>query len=524
MNYTVGEFVGDEIHTVCGMVFSDAPRVRGLTVYMAGVGAMRKCAKMARAGDYGWGPRKGTVGGIRFKRGDKKGSNTVVMPVTAWGLKQSYTANSAALAMDDIESECTSQGYEFTPTATRLAGRITGRHLKSLDIKVRQTRPQFRAMAHAAINPGAMVCITGGSDSNVLAIDRSQAYLHCLQIPLPVPMSWRVISDGVVPDYCDGGIVEATVRVPFDCFGNMPPLPVRMRAFIAYPTGLCRGVWTVDHLRYALEMGCEIVHVHNLIVCETSPWLDGVYREVCGIKHKPLRKAIYTRLWGRLAAIGGYRFVAKEYSSGAVGLVWTDKGKDQDDWKMRPDYRPDAAAFIASSNAVQLNRAVESCDERTVHGTHVDALWTTDRGALAKINNSDPLTDWKVKQDGPLRNYGVGLRDHSGEIAAMGYPAGTPDRAQLREYARKGGGGASFGTALVRDWAGLSPVDSVDAVSAPLHGARALGDPLRGYGPSAMVERYDSAGELDSVRSRWTPAGWADRSEILPCGRGARSV
>lgn len=62
----------------------------------------------------------------------------------------------------------------------------------------------------------------------------------------------------------------------------IPPLPVRLRDRIAYPTGEIEGVWTCLELRNALNMGCRVITVtEGLFWPETrrvfEPWIEKLW-------------------------------------------------------------------------------------------------------------------------------------------------------------------------------------------------------------------------------------------------------
>lgn len=75
------------------------------------------------------------------------------------------------------------------------------------------------------------------------------------------------------------GIYRCEVRVP-DM--HIPPLPLRIGARIAYPTGDFSGTWTSVELLYALEKGCRVKKFEEALVWRGyevlfKPWVDKMF-------------------------------------------------------------------------------------------------------------------------------------------------------------------------------------------------------------------------------------------------------
>lgn len=89
------------------------------------------------------------------------------------------------------------------------------------------------------------------------------AVLSCT--PLPVGMPLRRDGTAALAEYLRGrpGMFRARVSVP-DMW--VPPLPVRTKERVAYPTGDFTGVWAGNELRYAEEVGCKILDVTECMV------------------------------------------------------------------------------------------------------------------------------------------------------------------------------------------------------------------------------------------------------------------
>lgn len=96
--------------------------------------------------------------------------------------------------------------------------------------------------------------------------DVNSAYIHALRtLELPVGEMRELGPSKVESAYRAGkeGVYQARVRVP-DM--HIPPLPLRGRHRIYYPTGNFAGVWTGNELRYAESVGVRIEGIKKGIV------------------------------------------------------------------------------------------------------------------------------------------------------------------------------------------------------------------------------------------------------------------
>ncbi len=451
---------------------------------------------------FGRGRDPGTIGGVSVFCGGK--NRYTLMPLTAWG-GMATTVSEAEDYLTQIEQDCVEAGYVMGRSATALARKVL-RKTVPRGCGVGQLRPQFRSVAHSAVAPGAMSVFRGHADYAV-AVDRSQAYLCGLSVPVPIPGTWQpvtgLISDSVLLG-CDG-FVEATVFIDEDKVVNMPPLSVKRYGFRANPVGAIRGTWPIHVLRWAVKKGHSIVQVHCAAVCDTEPLLEQVRKDCEAIKTKRLRKLVYTRMWGMLSSLGGWRgTVVEGEPHNTVDWFWG--GGDYLSHTLRHDYRPDWSAFLVAENAMMLVDVCESLMRGSVCGTHIDCVWTTDTRAREIANRVDTRSSWHIKGRGELRMWGIGQYEHGGELGVQGMQRDeTTTREDVESWLSTGVTAA--GAALSRDWLGSGyPHDTPDCVSRPLRAGPGgvVGDWLNEPTPDAPI---------------WTPRGWCHK-ELVDAVRG----
>lgn len=413
-----------------------------------------------------------------------------VLPAETWGIEDTEP-ESMTTQLAELGEAIKSEGWEWAPTAATLAGRILAEQAPGLS----QLQPRWRSLAHAAIHQGPMVCARGGAEHGI-AWDRRAAFLTGLRAPMPVPGTWIAIRD---PSWrhvrAHEGIARATVVLSPDAWaGRIPPLPVRLDGQTIYPAGRIRGTWTIDLLRVAESVGATIEALHEAMICQTAPLHTRAADRIEAIKHKGLRKLVYTRYWGRLAALGsfeGRRFAHSCPSDRRIrkfqgsALHWTFKGDPEG--LQRPDYRPDHAAFIASDNHRLMSATLARLKPDATIGAHVDCIWTD--SAMVK---GSPGGDFRKKESGPVRFYGIGIYQCGSHLAAQGYqgPKLTPRR--LATWAGKGG----QGEASQRAWA---------LGQGPTRHAHATSDPV------VLTDRQLVAAQPDGegvTWEGWTPKGW----------------
>ena len=317
------------------------------------------------------------------------------------------------------------EGFRDSVSVAGVAGQIFRKHV----IGAKQLQPRWRRLAHAAIHQGPMACCAGWA-AHAVQYDRRRAFLAAMYEPVPIPGSWCAISgrrwDRI--RRVGNGIVKARVEVDSGSwFGRVPPLPVSHMGKQIYPTGTFIGTWTVPHLICAEDLGCRVVEVIEAATCRVDNMHARAADRICEIDDDSLRKLVYTRYWGRMAARGGY-FGTKERPDvdrrrltriKGSSLFWQWGGIQTDSHLCPPDYMPDHAAYISSRNSIEMAMALASLEPYQVIGTHIDAIWVA---GPATFGNA-----WKVKGNGILRFYGVGTYNHAGEVAAQGVTDATVD-------------------------------------------------------------------------------------------------
>lgn len=367
------------------------------------------------------------------------------------------SAIAAEKEINTMRSAISEEGLKWAITPGSLAGRICRDNAPT-----RQLAPRWRQLAHSAIHQGPMVCLMGGAE-NAVSLDRERAFLQAIYAPVPTG-DWCPVPPGALDAVYDlPGIIKATVRIPRERYAGMvPPLPVRLHGYTIYPVGTVKGTWTLDMLRDAITNGyCEIETVHEIMVCQALPLHAVAAERIERIKDKQLRKMLYTRYWGRLAATGGYegfRSMLFPNPRNIMGsdLHWYYFGISPTSHIAPPDYRPDHAAFISSHNHIAMNRALRKYKKDTVIATHVDCIWTNDE----TVNPGETLRE---KQRGKARFYGVGCYKVGEAMAAQGF-SGKLDEKALETWGSKLNGGNN----LYRQWHfGIEPSKSEYATSDP---------------------------------------------------------
>lgn len=405
-----------------------------------------------------------------------------VYPISVW--KAVADENEAFQLIAKMNDAAQSAGLDFTPTVATMAGRICRKNTET-----KQLEPRWRDLAHAAIHQGPMVVVNGGRPDTV-GMDREKAFLRAMYERMPTG-PWIATSPRTI-DYMRDykGIVRATLRVDKSRYTqHIPCLPVKYSGYTVYPTGLVRGVWTLDMLWDAVDNGgYEIDTIHELIVSKSAPVHAKAADFIASIQDKELRKLLYTRYWGRMASVGGFNgYVTRKWDKPkrVIGskLFWYYMGKSPMS-HAAPDYRPDHAAFIASANHLEMNRALRKYQRGTVVATHIDCIWTTDKSV-------DPGDSFREKHSGDSRFYGVGCYNVGGNLAAQGFKGKL-----TTESLEKWGSELSCGHGIYRDWQG-NPAKEQSAVSDPPHHTEShviAEPPIRN-----VPELYDAG---------WTSRGW----------------
>jgi len=462
----------DGVLRIGDIEYTEMPRghaFRGITVYMVDTD-WDSVVDLADHRDTVWGrgSQMGNIGGISVWCGKK--NRMTLISINSWGgMPSEYDVSSGEGFMEEVESDLEKCGYPMLGNATRLSRKILRKH-HPRGSGVFQLRPQFRSIAHEAIHPGAMLSMRGYLPYCV-AIDRRQAYLQSLAVNVPIPGTFRNVRGMSERRILrTEGFVAATVWIDEQAVRNFPPLPVKRWGFKANPVGVIRGVWPTHVLRWALAMGHKLIQIDYAVACRVAPMLQGVQEECSQIPVKRVRKLAYTRLWGILTTMGGWRGgIIEGTTHNRINWYWG--GGDYLSHTMRHDYRPDWAAFIVAENMMCLVDVCEALTPDSVAALHIDCVWTSDTEALEKANATDKRSSWAIKGTGDFRSYGTGMYRHGFDLACQGMPREKGATVQdVEEWVSQGEGAA--GSAVSRDWMGTGyPHVDKDCVSRPVRHA-----------------------------------------------------
>lgn len=371
----------------------------------------------------------------------------------AWGCDrrdpETYRAQ-----LEETRALCAENGIEWRYTA--------GSTIANLLMGIPDIRPglpgRWRGIAIAGLHAGPIVHIDGGFRHGV-HIDRRQAYCHAMLDALPCGPMYES-----EPDIELDGISYAECVVP-DSF-IVPPLPVTaVSGNVVYPVGRFRGVWHNDLLRYAAEHGVSVAPLRTIAWARKSRALVELASKVNGLPSR-IRKPLYTRIWGKMAALGGWVGTLKQKGPRSIeidGMWWEYKAADEST-KARPYYRPDIAGAIVSRNLTEIMRAANSL--RSVTALHVDAIWTSDIQGASRLL-SDAIGGFKLEHVGRHRQYACGVYhtecdDGANVIGASGYKGQFVTVAEFRRWAEAQTG--NYG----RIWHSSPRRDDM-AASSPLH-------------------------------------------------------
>jgi hypothetical protein len=339
----------------------------------------------------------------------------------AWGVDRASVETLRA-GIERTVTLCADAGIDWRFTAANTAMYL----LRGADLGIPiQTR--YRTTAVAAIHAGPIIHVTGGY-RNGIHIDRRAAYCAA--------MASREFPGGAItPQFYPKrehlqrpGISVATVDMPRM---TIPPLPVATKSGrTIYPYGRFRGVWTHDALRYAMEVGARVTLEHTLLWSRRSRALAAAAIAISELP-RDLAKPLYTRIWGKLATLGGWRgSLDGPGEFFANGLWWHYTGPDETT-RNPPYHRPDLAAYIVGHNHTEVMRAAHSLS--SVCALHVDSIWTDDIKGAIRITASNPkaIGAWKREDSGHTRYYASGqylTHTHDGGAVA-GYSGWKGDAA-----------------------------------------------------------------------------------------------
>lgn len=414
-----------------------------------------------------------------------------IAPAGMWGV-ESKTPSTVQTKLERLQEAVHGEGWKWGKAVSSVAGRVCREYATEL----RQLPARWRPLSHAAIHQGPTVCLTGGAPWG-RSWDRKQAFLRALFAPMPIRGSWIALPQGTPWRRLQGkqGMIRATVWIDPERMGtHLPPLPVRNMGATVYPAGMVRGVWTLSMLQDAIENdGVELRQVHEVMVCRTEPIHAWAGERIAQVQDKGLQKLLYTRYWGRLASIGGWRGsqVEPDAPPGSVhrfdgsDLYWLWEGYGPESFDCAPDYRPDHAAFIAGLNHQRMNEEVRRVPRDRLIACHVDAIWTDDP------EWTPGGRDFAQKGEGETRFYGVGTYRCGEKMGAQGFQDELT-RESLEEHGR-----TIRNPLSARAWIfGESPAETMGARSFP---------------PRWDVRDLPPLPEVDLYDPKWTAHGWVKR-------------
>lgn len=331
--------------------------------------------------------------------------------------------------------------------------------------------PRFREFFHHSIYVGPITHVRGGS-GDASHIDMRQAYMHGLTLDLPVG-EWLAIKGSRGMKY--RGFAHALAHVKHTRrIDQMPPLPARHLGRVVYPVGHVEGIWPIEYLKRLEEAG-EIT-IEQVFNCVISPkWerrLLPVHDLIASIPTKAYRKAIYTRIWGKLASRGYWRgfrepgdYDGQYFPIG--GLHWREYDRFQGLAGFGPDtYRPDWASVIVHGTLSRMVEAIRTLKADSLVAAHIDSIMTSDNeGAAALVADGR----WKMLGRGVIRAFGHGIYDcqyENGEekLGAMGLRDKRLTRKAVREWAGRRYKESESDLAVFRTWYG-NPVSDGGAFS-----------------------------------------------------------
>jgi hypothetical protein len=210
-----------------------------------------------------------TVARLRMKAKRGRRSILTVCAPHAWDLDPRDTAI-ARRKLDTLVSELATVGQSWGGSAATVAGRLGRSVADGIGPRSKggmgALESRWRALAHAAVNPGPMVACVG-SLSHAVSVDRKKAFLRALdtRAPIGTPVAiprdtpWKRLR------FMDG-IIHADVQI--ERRAGIPPLVEgHDRGVSLLPTGLVRGTWTIALVRQACRLwGGRVVRIHEGMV------------------------------------------------------------------------------------------------------------------------------------------------------------------------------------------------------------------------------------------------------------------
>jgi hypothetical protein len=378
----------------------------------------------------------GNVNGVTLRT--ITGSVKIIRGGDVWGIP-ARNIDELSKGMERIRTLCDDNGITWRPTAAGTSVEIAMNLCKGIGPF---TGSRWRLASYAAIHAGPMTHVRGGAPRGI-HIDRRSAYLA--EMSEPMPNGELYLMDGEVSvsrHLSKPGLVYCQVNVAHtEDTNQLPPLPVSTkRGRMLYPVGTFRGIWPSNMLREAVESGeIEVVKVFwSIRWTRMRPVLQPFVARMEGLP-KELAKPLYTRLWGKMSAQGGWtgrlHETGKAIPSGE--LFWQCNARPQHSTRLPPYHRPDMAAWIVGLNHANVVRTVRATKPETLIAAHVDAIWTSDVEGARKLCGSG-IGDWKEEATGRIRYYSQGrYYVQSPERTKIGYSGWPHDNPPtLAEFAR----------------------------------------------------------------------------------------
>lgn len=390
--------------------------------------------RYARKGDTVAGPQEGQIASVGVSLG-RRGVSWHIRGYDSWGLDP-MDREKAAKELRDLYDEVLSEGVDWTGTAAGTAragmvGLCPPEEMIALPPKFAEcSRGQWGAMTQGPQWVGR------GEAERAATIDRKAAYLEELRGPFP-----RVGHHGALPGWKAGkgralpliiadllkpgavGVLSGVVFAPPPRGCAPGGLPIRLRghrplAWVAgYPGDrVAAGTWSAPILRAAIAQGAEIREVYGgWIAKNPAPWLE-YFAEWADGRSPLLRRLLYTRGWGALAASGWAQgeVGGEKKAGGTIQAITAEKAIAW--WNPEARFeldRPDAASQIAGRNAEQVFRLMANYSPDDIVCVSLDAVTVRDGAYIVPDG-------WTVKRDGGGRWWAPGWYEHAGTIARSG--------------------------------------------------------------------------------------------------------
>lgn len=429
-------------------------------VYVLGHEAMSRLLPLLEPGDIAMG-RHGEIAAYRLTDG------TTLHRGSSLRLPDDPVAANAAFWR--LHTAVLEAGLRWGYTGSSLARASLTAWGRVPTLESRALPPRWRGLA--VVHQGPQVA-TMASLTDAWLVDQDAAYLRAATIPLPVAGSYRALTPVQAAkawrrgNMSQHGLARVGVRAGMPVRHAVGPLPAKRYAAIGtvWPAGQYSTTVTLPWL-HALDADvCAGASVQwtplEVAECRAWPWLATWAEAVARVEYTPLRKLLYQCGFGAMAYHGGDTATVepRSHMSGHRLGPW-QHGPDPLDYGA-PWYRPDVAAYIAATAAVDTLRTAGKLWRR---GASV-AAYLLD----AVIASSDmEAPHWRLKARGNARVYGAGVYTIGDRIAASGWPAATePTSDGVAEWV--GRSRATANAYLAREWTGQPATDAAAVSYAPI--------------------------------------------------------